>query len=593
MPMAGIILLGFVLRTVNLGTQNLWIDEAFTYFAVTQPDLLTALARDVHPPLYFALVRGWSELVGTSEFALRYFSVLAGVVSIAVMYRLGRALRRDDVTLALTAALLLAVAEMESYTAQEARSYSLVVLWALLATWAYVGWLRVRALGGAGHGWAAAWAGSLLLVVYTYYLGVWVGVAQGLHALLFLRGRQRVVAVGVLLIPAVAFLPWLLGVTLPYQFNRADSHETMDASTLETLITYARSYLTGQWSLALGLTVLGVVMAARGASRRVAWQIPALLLLWILVALGLTFAGNTRYSIMTNYRLSQLTVPLVLLWAYGLLAFRPPVRAFLLAAMVVYSVFSVDFYRFKEPWVAYTRLATDLAQPGEAVMVDFKGVDLSATYYLDRMLDPGVRQYSLRRMFEFEPETFPAFQAALNAEPGLWVLRWNDSPVGLDLAGAGRLQTARREFPYLGSLLEVYRFDDAARFAGPVLATWDGGLTLRAAAVTAERLRVDLWWSASAPQRRDLTISAFLLDSGGRLVAQRDSYPMLGERPTSGWAVGEVVYDPRALAPVAALPAGEYAVGVVVYRFNARGGVRRLALADGGEMFMVGTLRQP
>lgn len=586
-----ILLLGAVLRILNISVQDLWIDETFTYYAVKQPDLLAVLQRDVHPPLYFLLMRGWTELTGVSELALRYFSVLPGMVSIALVYHLAREAARIrprpvESVVPLLASLLMALAEMESYIAQESRSYTLHVMLAVLSMLAYLRWART-----SQGKWAVVWVISLTLLVHTHYLGAWTGVVQGLHALFFLRGHIRFQALGALLIPAAVFSIWLLTVVLPYQVNKADSDATIDPSTLETLFLYGRSWLTYQWALMLGLLLLGTVKFTE--DRRIRWRPVSgtvLLVLWILVPVMLTFLGNTRFSIMTNYRLSQITPAFVLLWAFGLGQFRPPVRGFLVGVIVLYSVLTVDFYREKEPWDRYTRLASEFALPGDAVLMDFKGVDFSVEYYLDHQLPPDVDVYSLRRIVEWEPNYFAwEFPAVLASESTVWLPRWNDTALSFDLLHqAGFTETAHRIMDYWGNTLEVYRFDRLSHDES--VTRFDNGMVLQK--VYFDGLRVDLWWSIDEATTRDFTTSAFLLNENGQLAAQLDSYPMLNERPTSTWEVGDVVYDPKLLKTVDGNPLqpGTYQVGVVVYRLNQRGAARRALTADGQDMVIIGEI---
>jgi hypothetical protein len=57
----------------------------------------------------------------------------------------------------------------------------------------------------------------------------------------------------------------------------------------------------------------------------------------------------------------------------------------------------------------------------------------------------------------------------------------------------------------------------------------------------------------------------FLLDSTGRLRAQHDSYPDDGQRPTTGWTPGGIVFDTHTLHIPDDLPAGDYNVCVKLY----------------------------
>ena len=90
-----IVLLAFAWRVLGLDRQSLWRDEIDAIFFSLQ-DLPALLSMFTEPgqngPLYFLALRIWFGLVGTSEFALRFPSVVAGVVSIPLMWQVGRLL---------------------------------------------------------------------------------------------------------------------------------------------------------------------------------------------------------------------------------------------------------------------------------------------------------------------------------------------------------------------------------------------------------------------------------------------------------------------------------------------------------------------
>src|SRR5262245_25753665 len=85
-----IILLGFALRLYKLGEQSLWYDETVSAFLAgkTPLALIGHTARDIHPPAYYLLLHYWTSLVGSGEFGLAYFSVIFGVLLLALTARL-------------------------------------------------------------------------------------------------------------------------------------------------------------------------------------------------------------------------------------------------------------------------------------------------------------------------------------------------------------------------------------------------------------------------------------------------------------------------------------------------------------------------
>jgi hypothetical protein len=57
-------------------------------------------------------------------------------------------------------------------------------------------------------------------------------------------------------------------------------------------------------------------------------------------------------------------------------------------------------------------------------------------------------------------------------------------------------------------------------------------------------LYLTLYWRALRPMDTAYTVFTHLLDDQDVIRGQRDSVPVRGERPTTGWAAGEVFVDP-------------------------------------------------
>jgi mannosyltransferase len=128
-----IIALGTFLRLYHIGTNGLWIDEAFSIWMGRQPvsEMLVWLVRiDQHPPLYYLLLHIWMRL-GDGEATVRALSALCSTLTIPVIYLLGRRLAGQKV--GLLTALILAVSPFHVHFAQEARMYALLALDASLA----------------------------------------------------------------------------------------------------------------------------------------------------------------------------------------------------------------------------------------------------------------------------------------------------------------------------------------------------------------------------------------------------------------------------------------------------------------------------
>ncbi|QQG41127.1 MAG: glycosyltransferase family 39 protein [Candidatus Woesebacteria bacterium] len=123
-----ILVFGLALRLISLN-QSLWLDEATSALAAKMNivELFTKfLPGDFHPPLYYLILKSWSELFGYSEMALRFPSIIFGVFTIYIVYLIGKNLFNENV--GMVASLFLATSGLHVYYSQEARTYSLAAL---------------------------------------------------------------------------------------------------------------------------------------------------------------------------------------------------------------------------------------------------------------------------------------------------------------------------------------------------------------------------------------------------------------------------------------------------------------------------------
>lgn len=176
----GLVALAAALRLYRLDYQSLWIDEVLTvHFGHKPVPWLLFESTDVHPSLYYLLVKGFMEF-HESVFAIRLISVAAGTATVWFVYRLGREL--FDVKTGLAAAALTAISPFQIWYSQEARMYALLTL--LLAASSYV---LVRALAtGTWTSWTG-YAVLAALALYTHHAAVFTLGAHGCYALLVAR----------------------------------------------------------------------------------------------------------------------------------------------------------------------------------------------------------------------------------------------------------------------------------------------------------------------------------------------------------------------------------------------------------------------
>lgn len=197
------LIIGLGLRFTNLTAKPPWIDEfatlvfslgnTFVSVPLDQaiaPDILLQplqpnpsaslgdvihhlITKETHPPLYFVLVHQWMKLFPhpgelVSLFAARSFPALLGAASIPLTYVLGKLAFRSPLVGQLAAAMM-AVSPYGIFLAQEARHYTLAVIWVLaslcclviathhiqnrtpLPLGVIISWIVINALGIATH----------------------------------------------------------------------------------------------------------------------------------------------------------------------------------------------------------------------------------------------------------------------------------------------------------------------------------------------------------------------------------------------------------------------------------------------------------
>jgi mannosyltransferase len=141
-----IALLATALRLYQLGVKSFWWDECFTYTVAASLPLdvaWQAMIEDANkPPLYYLFMQLWRMLTGTSEYAFRFPSAALGLLTVPIIYRLGR--RLGGKAVGIMAALLLAVCPFHIWHSQDARMYMPMACFGLAAMDHFVVLLRGR-----------------------------------------------------------------------------------------------------------------------------------------------------------------------------------------------------------------------------------------------------------------------------------------------------------------------------------------------------------------------------------------------------------------------------------------------------------------
>lgn len=424
MTLALIVIGGLVLRLLTLGDKSIWLDESFSLWVVRQPfdDFWRYMVDlDLHPPAYFLSLRGWA-VFGDTEVALRSFSVLWSILTLPVVFGIGRAV--GGRLLGLLSAGILAVSPLHIEHAQQARMYSMVTFFAAAATLCLLQVLGDMRPAGHPPGAAPASTGRPRLSVATLATPWWVGlvvcttVAMLTHnvavllpfsfgaflvlvlALPGLGGRGRVrdplttarlrnAAVGVGAAVAL-WLPW--SPTFVGHWTRVVEEFWIPAPTPDILFAHWRdvgSAFGPKEPFVIPLALAFLALAALGAwGLRRRPMLLVLLMVLVLVPFAAELVVSLRRPIFYTRTIIWSTPPFYVLLAAGLLQLR--VRAVIatataaLLALNLYSLFLPEgYYRWEgqEAWRDAAAQVATQARPGDLLLFSAGWTQLPFDYY--------------------------------------------------------------------------------------------------------------------------------------------------------------------------------------------------------------------
>jgi mannosyltransferase len=205
-----IVVLAIFLRVYDIGAKDVWLDEANTVLiAENGPSgIVTRLADDANPPLFYFLLHGWLDAFGKTEAALRGLSALFGILLVIAVYFIGRRIFSERV--GVYAALIASIAPIQVMYSQQIRMYTLLPLTALMSMYCLLRFIREGKRSSlAGYGIFT------ILSIYTHNHGIFLLPAHALSVLVFARQRRVIIGWSLCIVCVAAlyafWIPSLLG----------------------------------------------------------------------------------------------------------------------------------------------------------------------------------------------------------------------------------------------------------------------------------------------------------------------------------------------------------------------------------------------
>lgn len=394
-----IIALSFVFRIAYLDTQSLWWDETFSIglSSVEIPDLLdAALHYRVHPPLYYLLLHFWQSL-GRSPFLVRAPSVFFGVLSVAIIFALGRLLGGNE--LGSLSAFLFSMAPFHIWYSQETRMYAFNVLLALSANLFFLRLCK----GASSKNWVA-YISLSSLAAHADYMYLLIMVAQ----MSFLTIRRRDLGslplkwLGSLVLVGLIFSPWMVALAVRGGFYRASISWIAPARpadlfwTLYTFVLGSTSDPSRATNLLAAVTFLTLLLCgaftihrevARKGSPEAVFLLYWLFIPWLLVFfISLDWPLPQKRSMYLDRFLSPLLPAALLMVSYAILHAqkRSRLAVLVLGLVLIPSTLSLrnlyfDQTYYRDDWQGATAYIKENWNPGDLLLI--KPHELAPLYY--------------------------------------------------------------------------------------------------------------------------------------------------------------------------------------------------------------------
>lgn len=602
-------LLGFGLRLQQLGFQPLWGDEGWSFYFAAQPlpQLLALTAIDIHPPLYYMLLKGWLAIAGFSPETARYFSIVVGTALIPVVAMLGWLLLGRRVGLA--AAGVVALMPMAIYYSQEVRMYGLVTLLGALSTYCLIRHeTENNPLGGR---WFMAYIVTITAALYTMYYAAFIFLFQLLYTLIrkFRKPALKAELRGItgfvwselrpFIWAGLLYLPWIAYAglqTASYVINKRAAENYLPLNFLRFFGDYFVAFSVGHlppllqdyvWIALPAVLVASVGFITTLYARQ---KVYLCLYLYLFIPLLAGYAINQVFPFTPPYfeRTWLVAAPAYwlfiaagLVWLWNSQAVLAGVTT--LAMLLVTAVSLVGFYTVpRYPHQDYRPLLRDIAARATAEDTLLASYQWQLGFYYAYLPTPqphffsvpgwgqgwagevgqAQRRQDLSHILQTSPRLwFPAHQAlghfwedeaeadiAKLGYPAL--LRWYGPQTKLTLAGSTQTPLAAGPSANFAGRLSLVEAQvgrgkyEAGRGIVPVILTWRKEKSLGS----------------------EHRVSLRLADAAGRTWAIRDSQPRAGQAFFTDLPFGDTLADHHGLLVTAGTPPGPYRLLLSVRR---------------------------
>jgi len=469
-------------QLTNLTTISLWHDEAFSALLVQYQDyseMIYRIGLDVHPPLYYIMLREWVALFTSSLFSLRLFSLTFGILTAIATFFLAREIFQKR-SVALLSALFLFFSSFQIQYHMEARMYtlgafflvsgSIILLRALHSKQSLLWWLLYAAFASGA--------------IYTHYYAVftilahgifvlfWVQRTSGFRIISWIKNKQLLFFITAAFLVFLSYLPWLS--TFKTQLAQVQASYWIPSITAWSIPTTITKMMTGDGMDPLqvpyliiainAIVILGFLFAV--------WKYRSSAIWLVVFSLTVPFLGAVLVSLKTSIFLDRyfiFTLPyLMIIFSSALLAI-PSKR--IRNTLVLLSVLGM-FFSYPVHWKAWklgeqpgmqaaAAYIKESVQIQDNLLVNSSFVYFNFLYYNQTSLQPTL--YAPSELSHFsgtallrEQDITTSF-SELDGQEKIWTI---------DTTGFGNFQPT---VPKSWNKLSEKRFSDAYEHRGEII----------------------------------------------------------------------------------------------------------------------------
>ena len=581
-----ILLASYFIRVFGSSQRSLWYDEtaSISFSGGTAWQIADKLLRnDANTPLFYFVLRIWTSLVGTSEFASRSLPIFAGVITVAFAAQLVRSSPRRSPLATHLAMLGVALWPVCIYISTELRPYSMLIALTTAATAIllralnqpaikslWVAWASLIALAFAVHIVAllAFLAHAVLIVglfttrkfrhTFPMLLTSALGALLALAMFAILSSSKRIGADH-----RLEFTPVLLDVLANNLLPRSTPNSLMQLAAIVNVVLLGLLLIRVPRLAIVTATYIILIAAAGAVTATVAGRLHVLFSPLLAAGMGILCALAPVY----------VRIPTLMVWiglsAVGIVAWHTS------------PLYANDDFKSAVPYV-YSHLQAD-----EAVIVLDGEIDDAIHYYRPEAPLIGVKGGSNGRLQADFGSVAATLNQGLAGRGGAWVIRWGDlavDPGGTTLALLRRqsheLRSEDNVPGFAGVKVDHFRFDNPFEQIPEAIPKMvssiepfgaDRGIKsmgctqYRRAYAGQSRLELACFWQGQTNEYLpwDVQVSLRLQSKSGMVVAQQDQ----NLAPISGLPVYPSPYFFPAFyyLPINDVRAGKYDIVVLPY----------------------------